>query len=80
VQWGHTSTVYRLEESPSLRRELLSNIVTEFTVTMKLTRIIKRYLNGTYNQVYVGKCLFGAFSVLNSLKGVTLSPLFSTSL
>jgi hypothetical protein len=38
-----------------VRREALHNILIEFGVLMKLVRLIKMYLNETYNKVRLGK-------------------------
>jgi hypothetical protein len=60
----------------SLRREVLYNILIEFGIPMKLVRLIKMCLNGTYIKVRIGKHLSGSFPVQNGLKqGDALSPL-----
>jgi hypothetical protein len=44
---------------------------------MKIIRLIKMYLNETYNRVCVGKGLSDLFPIRNGLKqGDVLSPLF----
>jgi len=60
----------------SVRREVLYNILTEFVIPMKLTRLVKVCLAETYSRVRVGKNLSDIFPTRNSLKqGVALSPL-----
>jgi hypothetical protein len=41
----------------------LYNILIEFGVPMKLVRLIKMYLNETYNKVYTGKQLSQSFPI-----------------
>ena len=41
----------------SVRREVFCNILIEFGVSLKLARLIKMCLNGTYSRVCVGKHL-----------------------
>jgi hypothetical protein len=41
----------------SVMREVLYNILKEFGVPMKLVRLIKMCLNGTYSKVCIGKHL-----------------------
>jgi hypothetical protein len=45
VQWDTTSVIYRLQEVPWLKREVLFNVVTEFGIPMKLFTLIKMCLN-----------------------------------
>jgi hypothetical protein len=60
----------------SVRRELLYKILIEFGTPRKLVRLIKMCLNETYNKIYIGKHLSGAFPIQNGLKqGYALSPL-----
>jgi len=67
----HYEKVYDL-----VGREVLYNILTEIVITLKLGRLIKMHLNGTYNKVHIGKNLSDAFHVQNGLKhGDALSPL-----
>jgi hypothetical protein len=55
---------------------VLYNILTEFSVPMKLVRLIKMCLNETYSKVRVGKYLSNNFPIQNGLKeGDALSPL-----
>jgi hypothetical protein len=42
---------------------------------MKLVRLIKMYLNETYNKVHTGKHLSESFTIQNGLKQEALSPL-----
>jgi hypothetical protein len=59
----------------SVRREVLYNILIEFSISMNLMRLIKM-LSETYSRVRVGKNLFGKFSIRNSFKqGYAESPL-----
>jgi hypothetical protein len=44
-------------------RRVLYNIVTEHHTPMKLVRLIKMYLNETYNKVHIGKSLSDAFPI-----------------
>jgi len=54
----------------------LYNILIKFGIPMKLTRLIKLCLNGTYSRVRVGKNLSGMFPIRNGMKqGDALSPL-----
>jgi hypothetical protein len=47
-----------------VRREVLYNILIKFGVPMKLVRLIKMCLNGTYSKVHIGK----NFRIQNGLK------------
>jgi hypothetical protein len=44
-----------------VRREVLYNILIEFSIPMKLARLIKMCLNETYDRVRVGKNLSDMF-------------------
>jgi len=60
----------------SVRREFLCNILIEFSIPMKLVRLIKMCLNATCIRVQVGKHLSNMFLVRNGLKqGDALLPL-----
>jgi hypothetical protein len=54
----------------------LYDILTEFSITMKLARLIKQGPNETHSRVRVGKHLSDMFPTKNGLKqGDVLSPL-----
>jgi hypothetical protein len=60
----------------SVRREVLHDVLVEFGITLKLVRLIKMCLNGTYSRARVGKHLSDRFVIKNGLKqGDALSPL-----
>ena len=60
----------------SVRKEVLYNILIEFGISMKLTRLGKMCLTETYSRVRVGKNLSNMFPIRNCLKqGDALSPL-----
>jgi hypothetical protein len=60
----------------SVRREVLYNILNVVGIPMKLVRLIKMCLNGTYNRVWIGKNLSDIFLIGHGLKeGDALSPL-----
>jgi hypothetical protein len=77
----YNETVHQLfvdfkKTNDSVRREVLYNILIEFSVPMKLVRLIKMCLNETYNNVRIGKHLSDNFPIQNGLKqGDPLSPL-----
>jgi len=69
-KWEYNDAVPRLfidfkRAYDSVRREVLYNIFSGFSIPMKLVRLIKMCLNETYNRVQVGKnlicCLLGMF-------------------
>ena len=47
----------------SVRREVLYNIPIEFCIPMKLVRLVKMCLNGTYSRVRVGKHFSDMFPI-----------------
>jgi len=49
----------------SVRREVQYKIFSEFSILMKLVRLIKVYLNETYSRVRVGKDLSDVFRSRN---------------
>jgi len=60
----------------SVRREVLYNILIEFSIPLKLVRLIKMCLNETCSRVQEGKHLSDVFPIRNGLKpGDALSPL-----
>jgi hypothetical protein len=60
----------------SVKREVLYNILLEFSVLKKLVRLIKMCLNETYSKVHIGKVLSDTFPIQNGLKrGDALLPL-----
>ena len=60
----------------SVRREVLYNIPIEYGIPMKLLKLIKMCLNGTYSRVWVGNNLSDMFPIRNGLKQRdALSPL-----
>jgi len=52
----------------SVRREVLYNILIEFSIPMKLVRLIKMCLNETYSRILVGKHLSDMFPMRNVLE------------
>jgi hypothetical protein len=76
--WEYIAAVHQLFidlkiAHDSVRREVLYSILTEFSVPMKLVRLIKVSLNGTYSKVIIGSRL--SVSVQNALKegGISLT-------
>jgi hypothetical protein len=60
----------------SIKREVLYNILLEFSIPNKLVSLIKVCLNETYSQVHIGKLLSDKFLIQNGLKqGDALLPL-----
>jgi hypothetical protein len=80
-KWVYTGTVCQLftdfkKAYDSVWREVLYNILNEYSIPMKLVRLIKMCLNETYNKVHIGKNLPDAFPIHNGLKqGDDASPL-----
>jgi hypothetical protein len=60
LQSESTSAIYRLQES-LIRLGGKSTILTEFSIPIKLIRIIQIHLNETCSKVCVGKHLSDAF-------------------
>jgi hypothetical protein len=81
-KWKYNGTVQHLfidyeKAHDLLRRDLLYNTVTEFCVPVTSGRLIKTYLDGSYNEVRIGKNLPDAFTIQDDLKqDHALSPLF----
>jgi hypothetical protein len=72
-KWEYNEAVRQLfidfeKAYESIRRQLLSNILIEFGIPMKLGRLIKMCLNETYDRVRVGKHLSDTFPIKNGLK------------
>jgi hypothetical protein len=66
-----------VDATDSVRKEVLYNILMEFSIPMKLVRLIKVCLNKTYSNGNINKHLSDAFPVQNCLKqGDALSPSF----
>jgi hypothetical protein len=60
----------------SVTSEVLNSILTEFSITVKLVRLIKICLIETYSKVHIGRNLSDAFPLQNCLKQRdALSPL-----
>jgi len=56
----------------------LYNILIEFSIHMKLVRLIKMCLTETYSRVWVGKNFSDMFPIRNGLKqGDAVSPVLS---
>jgi len=52
----------------SVKREILCNILIEFSIPKELVRLIKMCLNDTYSSVCVGKYLSDMSPIKNDLK------------
>jgi hypothetical protein len=59
---------YLRKNRDAVRREVSYNIFIQFGIPVKLVRIIKMCLNGTYSSVWVGKRLSVMFHIKNGLK------------
>jgi hypothetical protein len=73
IKWKYKGTVNQLfidfnKAYDSVRRDLLYNILTEFSIPLKLIMLIKICLNETYSKVHIGKHLSDAFAIQNGLK------------
>jgi hypothetical protein len=65
-KWEYNETVHQTfidfkKAYDSVKREALYNILIEFSVPMKLVRLIKMCLNETYSKVHIGKHLCDYF-------------------
>ena len=72
-KWEYNEAVYQLfidlkKAYGSVRREDLSNILTEFGIPMKFVKLIQMCLTETYNRVRVSKNLSDLFTIKNGLK------------
>jgi hypothetical protein len=56
-------------------RSFWYNILIEFSIPMKLVRLIKMCLSETYSRVRVGRHLSDTFAIKNGLTQDALSPL-----
>jgi hypothetical protein len=80
-KWEYNGTVHQLfiafkKAYDSIKREVLYNILLEFSIPKKLVRLIKVCLNETYSEVHIGKLLSDKFPIQNGLKqGDALQPL-----
>jgi hypothetical protein len=63
----------------SVRREVLYNILIEFSIPVKIDRQIK-CLNETYYKIHIGKHLCDVFPIQNGLKQGDTSSTFTTFL
>jgi hypothetical protein len=79
-KWECNETVHQLfvelkKAYDVIRREVLYNILIEYGIPMKLGRLIKMFLNETYNKVLLGTHLSDNFPIQIGLKkGDALSP------
>jgi hypothetical protein len=55
IEAAHQLFMYFKKTCDSVRKEVLYIILIEFGVPMRLVRLIKIYLNETYNRVRIGK-------------------------
>jgi len=72
-KWEYNETVHQLfidfnKAYDSVRTEVLYNILIEFSILMKLVRLIKMCLNETYSRFRVGNHLSDMFPIKNGLK------------
>jgi hypothetical protein len=80
-KWEYNGMVHQLfidfkKAYDSINREILYNILLEFSIPKKLVRPVKMCLNETYSKVHIGKLLSHKFPIRNGLKqGHALLPL-----
>ena len=72
-KWEYNEKVHQLfidfkKACDSVGREVLKNIIIESSFLMKLVRLIKIWLNESYNRVQVGKHFSDMFPTENDLK------------
>jgi hypothetical protein len=72
-KWEYNEAVHQLfidfkKAYDSVRREVLYNILIEFSIPMKPVRLIKMCVSETYGRVRVGKHLSDTFPIKNGLK------------
>jgi hypothetical protein len=69
-KWEYNGTVHKLfmTARTSNSGEVLYNILIEFSVPIKLVRLIKMYFNKTYSKVHIGKHLSDLFPIQDGLK------------
>jgi hypothetical protein len=72
-KWEYNEAVHKLftdfkKAYDSIRREVLYNILIEFSIPMKLVRLVKICPNETYSRVRVEKHLSDTFPIKNGLK------------
>jgi len=86
-KWEYNEVIHKLfidfkKTYDSVRREVLYNIPIEFSIPMKLVKLIKMCVTKTYGRIRVSKNLSDRFLIRNGLKqGDALSPfLFSFAL
>jgi hypothetical protein len=85
-RWEYKGTVYHLlidfkKAHDSVKRKVLYNIRTEFSIWMELVMLNKMYLNETCIKIHVGKNLSDALPIQNGMnKGMPYDCSFSTLL
>ena len=72
-KWEYNEAIHQLflyfkKAYDSVRREVLYNILIEFSIPMKLERLIKKCLTETCSTVRAGKYLSDMFPIRDGLK------------